>query len=73
MIRRFAAIFGLISFAGATLIGVLTDVSPLTRVGRSLLAMTIGLLIGAVAGSMVQRLVLARFAEEIPEDVGGDS
>ena len=73
MTRRFAAIFGLLAFAGAILIGVFSEVSPMTRIGRAIFALLVGQLVGALAGSFVQRLVLTRFAQEMPEDVGGES
>ncbi len=68
MIRRTAFVFGTIAFCLAHVIGVFASVSPLPRILRSGLAALIGVLVGALSGWVVQRIVLARFARDWPPE-----
>ncbi|MBM4013822.1 MAG: hypothetical protein FJ293_02520 [Planctomycetes bacterium] len=64
MSRKAAALLALIAFAGAWLTGVWCDVAPRARLGSALLAALAGALGGAGIGFALERIVLARLAEE---------
>ncbi len=66
MVKSVAALLALICFAGAHVAGVLANVSPMTRLTRSFVALVLGLAGGVVCGLVLQRIVLARLSQELP-------
>ena len=65
MIRLCTLGLGLFSFGLSFLTGVLSGVPPAVRVRRSLLALLVGLAVGALLGVWLRRLVLAQIAETV--------
>lgn len=70
MIRRGAALLGLVSFALAWIVGALCGRSPLPRMESALLALVLGAAAGAGIAIALQKIVLARLAEQWREDAG---
>ncbi|MSR46782.1 MAG: hypothetical protein EXS13_06945 [Planctomycetes bacterium] len=67
MSRRAAALLALFAFAGAWITGVFCDVAPRARLGSALLAAFVGAIAGLAIGVALERLVLARLAEQWDE------
>lgn len=70
MSRRAAALLALFAFAGAWIVGVWCHASPLARLSSALLAALAGGVAGGGIGFALERIVLARLAEQWP--VTGD-
>lgn len=64
MTKRVAALFALVAFAVAWLVGVLRGHAPLTRLENAGIALASGLLAGIGVGIALERIVLVRFAEQ---------
>lgn len=70
MIRRAAALFALVAFAGAWIVGVWCGHSPLVRLKSAGLALGFGFVAGIGVAIALQKIVLARLAERW-SDLGG--
>ena len=64
MIRRAAVLLGMLSFGLAWIVGVWCDHSPLVRLQSALLALVAGAIGGAAIAVALQKIVLARLAEQ---------
>jgi steroid 5-alpha reductase family enzyme len=67
MTRRVAALFGLFAFAVAWLVGVWCGHSPLARLENAGIALVSGCVAGLGVGVALERIVLARLAEQWQE------
>ena len=67
MTRRVAALFALLAFAAAWLIGVARGQSPLTRLENASLALAAAFVAGLAIGVALEKIVLARLSESVRE------
>jgi hypothetical protein len=67
MTRRVAALFALLAFAVAWLIGVARGESPLTRLENAGLALLAAFVAGLAIGVALEKIVLARLSESVRE------
>ena len=67
MVRIAATVLGFASFAVAYLAAVWADVPPLVRLGRASVALVVGLVVGALCGVILRRIVLHELRERWPE------
>jgi len=67
MTRRVAALFALLAFAAAWLIGVARGQSPLTRLENAGLALAAAFVAGLAIGVALEKIVLARLSESVRE------
>ena len=64
MIRRTAALFGMLAFALSWMVGVWCGHSPHVRIPAALIGLLAGVIAGACIGVALQKIVLARLAEQ---------
>jgi len=67
MTKRVAALFALLAFAVAWLIGVARGESPLTRLENAGLALLAAFVAGLAIGVALEKIVLARLSESVRE------
>jgi hypothetical protein len=67
MSKRVAALFALLAFAVAWLIGVARGQSPLTRLENAGLALVAAFVAGLAIGVALEKIVLARLSESVRE------
>jgi len=72
MIRRAALLLAMVSFGLAWIVGVWCGHSPLVRLQSALLALVAGAAGGAGIGVALQKIVLARLAEQWRELESGE-
>jgi hypothetical protein len=64
VIRRTAALFGMLAFALSWMVGVWCGHSPQVRLQAALIGLLAGAIAGACIGVALQKIVLARLAEQ---------